>query len=210
MAIPDHQRIVLVSGVGSFNDETAPEKNQDLQFYLAVIRAKPYTALHDREWSVLVSDKCPDSFYALIALEAAKIAGVKLSRQLPLREHRRKIADCAVLITITGYSAILSGIAAGVPTVSAPTKVFAYGDSEGLNDRHIRALHYDRMRKNHHDSGAARPAWLLPVEAFGDPAQVAEIINHAFLYHVPGVWGEFNFNGAQNAAQFILDDYSFE
>ncbi len=205
--ISDKERTVLVSGVGSFNDETDPQKNPDLQFYLGIIRAKKFTALNNRVWLVLVSDKCPEPFYALIQKEAAHDPGIVLRRKLPILEHRKQVANCALFITITGYSSVLAGIAAGVPTVSVPTEVFAYGDPEGINDRQVRSIRYDALRQDETDPQSARPAWLLPVDFLGNPEKVAHVIDNAYLRHNPSLSKSFNFDGAKNARDSILNDF---
>ncbi len=202
-SIADEDRVVFVSGGGGFVQDPS-EENPDYQYFMGMIQSKPHTVYADREWVLNISPKCPPNLFAKIVEEAERVGGIRIQNNVPVEQHRHMISNAAAFVVISGYSGLISGIAAGVPTMAVPTMGYAAG---ALNDRVIRAQSYDAMRLDPQNPESPRPLTIIHMEDLANPQEIARKFNRSVLNHDPRVRELFNFVGEETTVDFFVSDY---
>lgn len=191
-AMAENQRTVLVSAGGNFSH--APRHQNDyFQYYMQVMDSKPMTTVKDRPWLVCVPKVCPQELYEEIRKKAEKIGGITVRRNMPVEQHRQAVADCALNITVTGYSGMLSGIEAGVPTVVVPA---LYQKPE---------FHLDILErgKRYADKGLVTQITMNELQ---DVNVVAARINTAMAMPLPERSALPDMRGTENVVNLITSD----
>jgi predicted glycosyltransferase len=84
----------------------------------AAIRAKPLTALRDRNWRLLAGNNLPDGDFQNLARLAAGDAGIALERSRP--DFRTLLANCELSVSQAGYNTLMETVQARARCVAVP------------------------------------------------------------------------------------------
>ncbi len=97
-----------------------------LRLLRTAIAARPYSALRDRPWRILVGGNVAEADFAALAAQAGDAVLVERNRP----DFADLLADCAVSVSQAGYNTVLDAVAANRPAVLVP---FArYGETEQI------------------------------------------------------------------------------
>ena len=190
--VDDKERVVLVSAGGNFS--AAPKhKNEYYQYFMQIMKSKPMTVLNDKPWLVCVPQQCPRAMFEEFCRTAQKIGGIKVRRNMPVEQHRQAIADCAMNITVTGYSGMLAGLAAGVPTVVVPA-MYQHPD-----------FHLDIVERSRRYADEGLVTQITPAELHQLDV-VAQRINESAMHPLPDKKRLPDMQGPQNVVDIIEQD----
>ena len=97
-----------------------------LRLLRTAIAARPYSALRDRPWRILVGGNVAEADFAALAAQADATLVVERNRP----DFADLLADCAVSVSQSGYNTVLDAVAANRPAVLVPFA--SYGETEQI------------------------------------------------------------------------------